>query len=144
MRMSRKRNRRISKIGKIRCFFGMGVFDWQLVSHAVEATWRERSYNEQRWWGDFPRDAQVPEDMFKAFPPKSPENRLKTAELGLNLHTMADFRELRRTQMMQILDSLKTLKTPLLTSKTGFLGLLAKVGLEPTRPFGQGILSPRR
>lgn len=49
-------------------FFGSGIFDWQLISHNLEETWKERSYNEKRWWGDFPRDAKVPSDMFKAFP----------------------------------------------------------------------------
>jgi predicted GH43/DUF377 family glycosyl hydrolase len=49
-------------------FFGQGVFDWQLVPKDLQATWRERSYNEDRWWGDFSRDGEVPADMFAAFP----------------------------------------------------------------------------
>lgn len=67
--MSHEQNEHIKpERDKSKDFFGSGIFDWQLISHDLEATWRERSYNEQRWWGDFPRDEKVPQDMFKAFP----------------------------------------------------------------------------
>ncbi len=49
-------------------FFGSGIFEWQLISRDLQATWKERSYNEQRWWGDFPHDSRVPDDLFAAYP----------------------------------------------------------------------------
>ena len=49
-------------------FFGDGVFDWQLTSKDLKKTWQERSYNENRWWGDFPLNERIPVDIFSEYP----------------------------------------------------------------------------
>ena len=49
-------------------FFGDGVFDWQLASKDREATWRERAYDEERWWGAFPKGPAPAGDMFERYP----------------------------------------------------------------------------
>src|SRR5262245_41132678 len=38
-------------------FFGDGLFEWQFPNKDKAARWNEYVYDEQRYWGDFPRDA---------------------------------------------------------------------------------------
>ena len=57
-----------SSDGKNNNFFGDGFFDWQLASENAHQTWQERSFNKDRWWGDFPRDIQVPDDVYQEYP----------------------------------------------------------------------------
>ena len=56
-----------NNLNKSSSFFGKGVFDCQLTPDDPRATWQHRCFNEQRWWGQFPRDIHVPADMFAEF-----------------------------------------------------------------------------
>jgi predicted GH43/DUF377 family glycosyl hydrolase len=40
------------------------LFDWQFPDTDREQTWRERSFNIDRWWGDFAHDLPEQADMF--------------------------------------------------------------------------------
>jgi predicted GH43/DUF377 family glycosyl hydrolase len=40
------------------------LFDWQFPDADREATWRERSFSVDRWWGDFAHDLPEQADMF--------------------------------------------------------------------------------
>ncbi len=45
-----------------------GVFEWQFPNLDNEKAWHHYSYSKERWWGDFPKDIQVPIDMYKTYP----------------------------------------------------------------------------
>ncbi|MCH2114704.1 MAG: hypothetical protein MK171_07330 [Pirellulales bacterium] len=49
-------------------FVSDGLFDGQLVPQELQRAWQERAFNKERWWGDFPKDQTVSEDMFEAYP----------------------------------------------------------------------------
>jgi predicted GH43/DUF377 family glycosyl hydrolase len=49
-------------------FFGDGVFDWQFPSPDKAAHWNDYIYDEQRHWGDFPRDAAPAGDWLAHYP----------------------------------------------------------------------------
>jgi predicted GH43/DUF377 family glycosyl hydrolase len=40
------------------------MFDWQFPSKDAEATWKERSFSVDRWWGNFSHDLPDQMDMF--------------------------------------------------------------------------------
>ena len=42
-----------------------GVFEWQFPNKDNEKAWHHYSYSKERWWGTFPKDIQVPIDMYK-------------------------------------------------------------------------------
>jgi predicted GH43/DUF377 family glycosyl hydrolase len=54
--------------GEPAAFFGDGIFDWQLTTTDREATWRERSYHEERWWGGFPKGPAPEGDLLARHP----------------------------------------------------------------------------
>ena len=45
-------------------FFGDGVFEWQFPNRDKAARWNEYVYDEQRYWGDFPRAAPPAGELF--------------------------------------------------------------------------------
>ncbi|MCX7918193.1 MAG: hypothetical protein N3A72_01030 [bacterium] len=49
-------------------FFKNGVFDWQFAEQDRKKTWLERCYSKERWWGDFPKDLKVPQNLFHEYP----------------------------------------------------------------------------
>src|SRR5207244_1924015 len=49
-------------------FFGDGVFEWQFPTKDKATRWNEWTYNEQRYWGDFPRDQPPSGDLFAQTP----------------------------------------------------------------------------
>jgi predicted GH43/DUF377 family glycosyl hydrolase len=49
-------------------FFSDGIFDWQFPTKDKAARWNEWTYNEQRFWGDFPRTAPPAGDRFAQHP----------------------------------------------------------------------------
>jgi predicted GH43/DUF377 family glycosyl hydrolase len=47
---------------------GEGQFDWQFPDKDKEKAWHLYSYDEQRWWGTFPKNLPAPLDMFTDYP----------------------------------------------------------------------------
>lgn len=45
-----------------------GVFEWQFPNKDNEKAWHYYSYSTERWWGTFPKDIKVPQDMYKTYP----------------------------------------------------------------------------
>lgn len=57
------------KEGKLRDFKNLeGVFEWQFPNLDNEKAWHHYSYNEKRWWGAFPKNIKIPQDMYKTYP----------------------------------------------------------------------------
>lgn len=44
-----------------------GMFEWQFPNKDNEKAWHYYSYSAERWWGDFPKDIKVPQDMYKTY-----------------------------------------------------------------------------
>ena len=45
-----------------------GMFEWQFPNKDNEEAWYYYSFSTERWWGTFPRDIQVPDDLYAAHP----------------------------------------------------------------------------
>lgn len=45
-----------------------GLFEWQFPDKNKEIAWKNYSYSVERWWGDFPKNIKVPENMYQTYP----------------------------------------------------------------------------
>lgn len=44
-----------------------GLLEWQFPDKDKELAWKNYSYSIERWWGDFPKDIKVPENIFESY-----------------------------------------------------------------------------
>ena len=49
-------------------FFGDGVFEWQFPTKDQAERWNRYTYNEEKYWGDFPRNVKGDADIFQQSP----------------------------------------------------------------------------
>ena len=47
---------------------GGGIFEWQFPHKDHALAWKHYSYNEARWWGNFPPGLEAPEDLLREHP----------------------------------------------------------------------------
>lgn len=45
-----------------------GMFEWQFPNKDNKEAWHYYSFSTDRWWGTFPRDLQVPVDLYATYP----------------------------------------------------------------------------
>lgn len=44
-----------------------GIFEWQFPDKDKKLAWEHYSYNIERWWGDFPKNIKVPENLYESY-----------------------------------------------------------------------------